>query len=635
MRLSKIPFLFSCVLGVALTGFSQAQDSQPFSSPQAPPLPGLASTNLVSNTWNRFFGPVGGNCAGVAFGTDGSEYVGGWTGDSLFTYWTLYKFDLYGTKVWTCTTAFWGYAPMNAIGVDSSNNAYIAGAADDPNDIDEAITWKVYADGATAWIQHYLPPSMTPTEGKKVGFDTSGDVEIACSAFDISTFSYVSYNPSGVLLNSAEYLNISPQSITFTSFGYAMLTGPSNSFKGAYWSLIDPAGQIVLSHNAPTTTVGTTTTSYQYAAATDLSGGFYLAQTTTKVVNGGNPAMSHSVEAYDLNGDSIWTSPVEPGSLGVLLATDSSHVFGCDQYNFLFSSTYEMFGANGLKTWSGVITGLLIAAIDGTSGVVFQTQTGGDPSYGYQLTKYSPSGSQEWAEQYGPVANESNEVLQMISLDGVLHLEGNQEPSGSANRQLLLTNYIEGLEPYKLTFTTASNSGGGILNGTLLLNAAAPLGGFVVDLTSLNPDAIAVPASVTVPAGVNHVAFTAEAAPVDASQSVTIDAFTPTLQRTATISLTPSTLSSLTMASPDIGGTPVPAGVGLSGPCGVAGRKITITSSNSAVATVPASVSIPPYGTSAKFTITTKLVTTQKTATITVTTNGMSASYPLVVDPKP
>lgn len=74
-----------------------------------------------------------------------------------------------------------------------------------------------------------------------------------------------------------------------------------------------------------------------------------------------------------------------------------------------------------------------------------------------------------------------------------------------------------------LTLSASSVAGGGTVQGTVTLSAAAPSGGAVVSLSS-NSTAATVPATVTVPAGATSATFTITAGVVSSSQTATITA---------------------------------------------------------------------------------------------------------------
>lgn len=75
-----------------------------------------------------------------------------------------------------------------------------------------------------------------------------------------------------------------------------------------------------------------------------------------------------------------------------------------------------------------------------------------------------------------------------------------------------------------LTITPAKLVGGQSANGSVMLSGAAGSSGLVVSLRSSNPAVLAVPASVTVPAGANGASFTLTSAVAARNRSVTVTA---------------------------------------------------------------------------------------------------------------
>jgi hypothetical protein len=105
-----------------------------------------------------------------------------------------------------------------------------------------------------------------------------------------------------------------------------------------------------------------------------------------------------------------------------------------------------------------------------------------------------------------------------------------------------------------LTPNVGGVTGGATLQVSLTLSAAAPAGGAVVTLSSSNPAAARVPASVTVPAGQGFATFTVTTSAVAADTSVTITG-TYGVSQTATITV---------LAAPG-GGTAPAVDIALSG----------------------------------------------------------------------
>jgi uncharacterized protein (TIGR03437 family) len=138
---------------------------------------------------------------------------------------------------------------------------------------------------------------------------------------------------------------------------------------------------------------------------------------------------------------------------------------------------------------------------------------------------------------------------------------------------------------------------------TVTLTQTAPTGGSNVTLAS-NETALAVPASVTVPAGTTTATFSATAAASIASnQSATVAATLGSSSKTATISLVATGLISGVACSP------TGLGPGTASTCTVTltqaaprGGSSVMLASNNTLLTVPASVTVPAGATTATFT---------------------------------
>lgn len=89
------------------------------------------------------------------------------------------------------------------------------------------------------------------------------------------------------------------------------------------------------------------------------------------------------------------------------------------------------------------------------------------------------------------------------------------------------------------SFVSSSTQGGGSVSAALNLNGNAPLAGAVVQLSSDTPSVAAVPASVTVPAGLTQVAFNIATSAVTASTTVHITSSYAGASNTATLTITP------------------------------------------------------------------------------------------------
>jgi Domain of unknown function (DUF4082)/Bacterial Ig domain len=174
--------------------------------------------------------------------------------------------------------------------------------------------------------------------------------------------------------------------------------------------------------------------------------------------------------------------------------------------------------------------------------------------------------------------------------------------------------------------------GGTSSTGTVTLAGAAPTGGAVVTLSSSNTAAAQVPATVTVAAGATTATFTVTTSAVASSASATITG-TYGVARTATLTVTPPTLTSVSLNPTSVlGGNSSTCTVTLTGRAPTGGAVVTLSSNNTAAATVPASVTVAAGATTATFTVTTSVVASSTTATISGT-YGVTKTVNLTVTP--
>jgi hypothetical protein len=191
--------------------------------------------------------------------------------------------------------------------------------------------------------------------------------------------------------------------------------------------------------------------------------------------------------------------------------------------------------------------------------------------------------------------------------------------------------------------TTALNSvsaspnpvvGGNASTGTVGMTAAAPAGGVSVSLSSASP-AFSVPASVTVPAGASSATFPISTSVVTNSNAGTLSASYNGVTKTTTLTVNPApaaALSSLALnPSAVLGGSPSTGTVTLTSAAPAGGATVALTSSNTALAKVPASVVVPAGSTTATFTATTFSAKKNTTVTITASYAGVGKSAGLTV----
>ena len=182
-----------------------------------------------------------------------------------------------------------------------------------------------------------------------------------------------------------------------------------------------------------------------------------------------------------------------------------------------------------------------------------------------------------------------------------------------------------------VTLNPSSVTGAQSSTGTVTLSGPAAGAGAQVALSSNNA-AASVPSNVTVPAGSNTATFTISTSPVSASTQATIFASYDGLTPSASLTVIPPTVSSLTL-NPNsvVGGLQSSTGtVTLTGPAPAGGAQVMLSSSN-ASASVPSSVTVPAGSNSATFTVNTSPVLISASATISASYNNTTQSATLTV----
>lgn len=189
-----------------------------------------------------------------------------------------------------------------------------------------------------------------------------------------------------------------------------------------------------------------------------------------------------------------------------------------------------------------------------------------------------------------------------------------------------------------VSLNPATVQGGSTAAATVTLTAAAPSGGAVVSLSSSNTAAVTVPATVSVPAGASSAAATVSTSPVTASTTSVLSATYNGLTRTTTITVTPppppstTTLDSITLdpSTVQTGTVQSSATLFFSAVTPSGGAFVTLSSSNTSVATVPPNVTIPANSSTGAFPVTIRS-TAVGAATISASYNGVTRSAVLTV----
>jgi hypothetical protein len=180
------------------------------------------------------------------------------------------------------------------------------------------------------------------------------------------------------------------------------------------------------------------------------------------------------------------------------------------------------------------------------------------------------------------------------------------------------------------TTTPASGSSG---TGQVTLSGAAPSSGAVVGLTSSNPGALSLPASVTVARGSSTGQFQYTTAAVSTPTPVHVTATLGSSSAAEDVTVTPPALASvLTIPTEVEGGQTDAIRPQLNAPAPAGGALVSLTTSSPLVS-VPPTVQIPAGSFGAVATASTGVVGAVTTVTITATWNGASVTGQLQLDP--
>ena len=183
------------------------------------------------------------------------------------------------------------------------------------------------------------------------------------------------------------------------------------------------------------------------------------------------------------------------------------------------------------------------------------------------------------------------------------------------------------------TPSTVEGGSGTAITGTVTLQAAAS-GNVTVNLSSADPSVV-VPPTVTVASGATTGTFTITTNSVHALKTVVITASLNSTSATFSMHLQPPHLTGFTVNVATIPGGGVITGtvtVAEAAPA-VGGASVTLSSSNSTVASVPTATTITGGNTSGTFAIHTTGVSASTNVTITAVANGVTMTQVIKVTP--
>ncbi len=187
-----------------------------------------------------------------------------------------------------------------------------------------------------------------------------------------------------------------------------------------------------------------------------------------------------------------------------------------------------------------------------------------------------------------------------------------------------------------VSLTNPSVLGGG---GTMLqitLTQAAPAGGFTVALASADSSVANLPPSATVAAGSSSVQVPVTTLPVGAQVQIVLSASAGGVSRQAVLTVQPPSVSGLQVNPNSVqGGTGATGTVTLNAKAPAAGFTVSLSSANTAAATVPSTVQVASGQTSATFPVSTKTVSANTSAQLTASALGVSATVNLGITSAP
>jgi hypothetical protein len=176
--------------------------------------------------------------------------------------------------------------------------------------------------------------------------------------------------------------------------------------------------------------------------------------------------------------------------------------------------------------------------------------------------------------------------------------------------------------------------GGNSSVGTVTLTSAAPSGGALVSLSSAN-GAISVPGSVSVGTGASSATFGITTSVVSTPTLTTLSATYGGATKSTTFTVNPASAPALATFTLNrttvVGGNPVIGTVTLAAPAPSGGAMVTLTSSNSSAASVPATVVVASGATSGTFTVATATAKKSASATLSAAYGGVTKSVMLKI----
>ena len=183
-----------------------------------------------------------------------------------------------------------------------------------------------------------------------------------------------------------------------------------------------------------------------------------------------------------------------------------------------------------------------------------------------------------------------------------------------------------------ISFNPVSVEGGVKANALLTLTDVAPLGGMTVTLGS-DKAGVTVPSTVLVPAGKSSVAFVATTSVTGSSYDARVTGTANGETGSGTLKVLAPTVSSFALSSTSVKGGDKPLGTVKIAKASTVDVVVNLSSSNAAIASLPASITIPKGQLLATFQVTTTKPSAATSVTLSATTGGLAKTVVLKVSP--
>lgn len=194
--------------------------------------------------------------------------------------------------------------------------------------------------------------------------------------------------------------------------------------------------------------------------------------------------------------------------------------------------------------------------------------------------------------------------------------------------------------PNQLASLTLSESNvvpGTTLQGQVTLGGPAPAGGTTLQFLSTDTNLVATPASIVIPEGEStaSISIPTGGAALTVPTSLKLYATDGAVSRAAALTLTPVVKLASVALNPVEGGFATTGTVSLSIPAQLGGATISLQSGNPALATVPASLTLPQGYSVLSFSVSTSSVAQTTVVPITASFNGTTVTGNLTLSPAP